>query len=109
AGARGRIARAPGPRRERVFQPVFSFLDREFSMSSRFGAGVGRWLCLGFLAVLASLVVVVASGRSDDAKPGGGIGQLESAAGTLLSRQGPDKAWKVVADGATIPDRDVLL
>jgi hypothetical protein len=62
------------------------------------------WAALG-LAVIAGSPGLLAA---DDGKAGG-IGQLDSPTGTLLRREGADKEWKAVANGAAVPDGQLLL
>jgi hypothetical protein len=63
------------------------------------GAGLVLLLVNGLLAQLERL----------DLQPRGPAGKNTSAAGMLLARSGPDKAWQYVEPGAEVTTRDRLL
>src|SRR5262245_17929134 len=62
------------------------------------------------VAAIGLAVIAGSSGKmaADDGKAGG-MGRLESPTGTLLRREGADKEWKAVANGAGVPDGQLLL
>jgi hypothetical protein len=63
-----------------------------------------------FVSMFGIFVLVLASvAQAQDRKKGGGAGQLESATGTLLTRESAEKGWKAVPSGAAAPERDLLL
>jgi hypothetical protein len=82
-------------------------------MRSRTSVGVRpealvKFLIVALLTIPGAFDAGFPARAADDAKAGG-IGRLESATGTLLRREGADKEWKVVANGATVPGEELLL
>jgi len=81
-------------------------------MSSLTCAGVDRRARRPFRIVPVGVLILslgtATRTQADDAKPGG-MGKLESTTGTLLRREGADKEWKAVANGAAVPDGELLL
>jgi hypothetical protein len=60
------------------------------------------------LIALALLAGISGEGKADDDKSGG-LAKLDSATGTLLKRAAADADWKVVPNGAAIPEGELIL